>query len=1007
MTSRADGYSMALESSSLERQQIADAGQGHISLYASAPPGHQPWTSAAGTAAGEWSSYRIDNCTVENGIPSISSYHDDQQTKSTASFQDGANVTSRTSSLSSIGVSNASHDYSAYYSSQNSSDPYAYSYQGHYYGYQQSSNDSSHQQVGAVQNTGAPYQPLSSFQNASSYVGPTSYSSTYYNPGDYQTTAGYQPAAAPGYQIGDYNHQTNSWSDGNYAPHHYSVYTPDANSGQSNSGVTVDPSHYQQQYTQWSGYYTQTASASICPPGTEHVPRTSASAEHPVPDFNGGYPVVNSQPPPPGTTSWRRDSVFSSQGANDVAGYGQSNGWQNGPLVFANNHHASQTHSHFQKSLDSTPIPGVSMEEQANTVYTNQSTAPFLSTNQVPQNFQQTSQAVSILDTVRVSKMQIPTNPRIATNLSVPKMDKEGSMADAASKPAYISVPSSMLNNKVSSHDPAEGIMKQGTFPPSLRAYVERSFARCKDDAQRLSNQNMMKEIITNASADGTLFTRDWDTEPLFPLPATSLDAVHKDSVHRLKRSPSRRTKSRWEPIAEEKMVEKPASVNHRSAEDMGFNHFKVAEKPEVAKYENKVNDWSNMKFLPSQQAVANKSIHRPPKKQRFGDRGATENRDGSSDSEKEQDLTKYYSSAMALANSPEERKRREHRHKRFEKGQERQGEPKNYQPRGFRAGGLYNRRPSLSLLSKYEEGSGQAVEDIDWDSFTVKGTCQEIEKRYLRLTSAPDPATVRPEEVLEKALVMVQSSPKNYLYKCDQLKSIRQDLTVQRIHNELTVKVYETHARLALEAGDMPEYNQCQSQLKSLYSEGIKGCHYEFSAYNMLCVILHSSNNRELLSSMARLSAEAKKDEAVKHALAVRAAVTSGNYVSFFRLYKKAPNLSTCLMDLYVEKMRFEAIKCMSKSYRPIVPITFIALVLGFSRALPTEEDEGKESDGLEDCEEWLRVHGAVITVDNNGESQLDAKATSSSLYMPEPEDAVAHGDSNLAVDDFFTRAP
>jgi hypothetical protein len=49
------------------------------------------------------------------------------------------------------------------------------------------------------------------------------------------------------------------------------------------------------------------------------------------------------------------------------------------------------------------------------------------------------------------------------------------------------------------------------------------------------------------------------------------------------------------------------------------------------------------------------------------------------------------------------------------------------------------------------------------------------------------------------------------------------------------------------------------------------------------------------------RLSVEAKKDEAVKHALAVRAAVTSGNYVMFFRLYKTAPNLNTCLMGGYI----------------------------------------------------------------------------------------------------------
>ena len=123
----------------------------------------------------------------------------------------------------------------------------------------------------------------------------------------------------------------------------------------------------------------------------------------------------------------------------------------------------------------------------------------------------------------------------------------------------------------------------------------------------------------------------------------------------------------------------------------------------------------------------------------------------------------------------------------------------------------------------------------------------------------------------------------------------------MQRIHNQLTVKVYETHARLALEVGDLPEYNQCQSQLKTLYAEGIEGSQLEFAAYNLLCVILHSNNYRELLSSMSRLSAEAKEDEVVKHALAVRASVTSGNYVTFFKLYKAAPNLNTCLMGWYL----------------------------------------------------------------------------------------------------------
>ncbi|KAM0030884.1 putative mannose-1-phosphate guanylyltransferase [Helianthus debilis subsp. tardiflorus] len=48
----------------------------------------------------------------------------------------------------------------------------------------------------------------------------------------------------------------------------------------------------------------------------------------------------------------------------------------------------------------------------------------------------------------------------------------------------------------------------------------------------------------------------------------------------------------------------------------------------------------------------------------------------------------------------------------------------------------------------------------------------------------------VRPKEVLEKTLLFVQDSQENYLYKCDQLKSIRQDLIVQQIRNELTVGV-------------------------------------------------------------------------------------------------------------------------------------------------------------------------------------------------------------------------
>ncbi|CAK7325585.1 unnamed protein product [Dovyalis caffra] len=101
---------------------------------------------------------------------------------------------------------------------------------------------------------------------------------------------------------------------------------------------------------------------------------------------------------------------------------------------------------------------------------------------------------------------------------------------------------------------------------------------------------------------------------------------------------------------------------------------------------------------------------------------------------------------------------------------------------------------------------------------------------------------------------------------------------------------------------------------------------------------------------------------------------------------------------------MRYKAVSCMSRSYRPTIPVTYIAQVLGFS-STSDEIDVDSDVSGLEECVEWMKAHGACLTSDNNGEMQLDTKASSSSLYMPEPEDAVAHGDANLAVNDFLTR--
>ncbi|PNS16349.1 hypothetical protein CAC42_6456 [Sphaceloma murrayae] len=162
-----------------------------------------------------------------------------------------------------------------------------------------------------------------------------------------------------------------------------------------------------------------------------------------------------------------------------------------------------------------------------------------------------------------------------------------------------------------------------------------------------------------------------------------------------------------------------------------------------------------------------------------------------------------------------------------------------------------------------------------------VIGTNQSLEKAYFRLTAPPKPETVRPLEVLKKSIDLVITkwkSQHNYTYVCDQFKSIRQDLTVQHIKNEFTVRVYEAHARIALEKGDLD-----------------------------------------------------KAHGAVKHALEVRSALAKGNYHKFFKLYEDSPNMGGYLMDMFVDRERLAALAIITKAYKPDVKVSFLTSELAF----------------------------------------------------------------------------
>lgn len=202
-----------------------------------------------------------------------------------------------------------------------------------------------------------------------------------------------------------------------------------------------------------------------------------------------------------------------------------------------------------------------------------------------------------------------------------------------------------------------------------------------------------------------------------------------------------------------------------------------------------------------------------------------------------------------------------------------------------------------------------------------VVGTSEALEKPYLRLTSAPDPSSVRPERVLKKTLEMLHErwdgTEAAYLYCSEQFRSMRQDLTVQNIKNAFSVEVYETNARIALESSDMFEFNACQTQLWALYKtvENARQNRDEFVAYRILFFV-HTKNRAEL-SAMYADSTFSFGPSIIMHAERVRRAVEDCNWVAFRTLFEEAPLMSGHLMRVMALDFRKRCLVSFCKSFK------------------------------------------------------------------------------------------
>jgi hypothetical protein len=112
-----------------------------------------------------------------------------------------------------------------------------------------------------------------------------------------------------------------------------------------------------------------------------------------------------------------------------------------------------------------------------------------------------------------------------------------------------------------------------------------------------------------------------------------------------------------------------------------------------------------------------------------------------------------------------------------------------------------------------------------------IVGTCEEVEKSYVRLTRQPHASSIRPERVLRMSLQSVlrrEAEGEDYEARMDSLMSICQDLKLQQIDNDLTVTVRELMAVYALrdrargKSGklevDISSFSDAILHLKTLY---------------------------------------------------------------------------------------------------------------------------------------------------------------------------------------------